>query len=358
MPERAKKSRERDVKPFFFGAATSAHQVEGDNHNDWTEWEKKNAERLADARRNIRSVTRGAKRDYISGRAADHYHRFEEDFDIARSLGHTAHRFSIEWSRVEPREGEFNEREIDHYREVVAALRERGIEPFITLWHWTMPVWLTDKGGVLAKDFPRYFGRFAEKVARALKDDVRFWITLNEPEVFTSQAYYHGNRPPQRRGGVRLVLGVFRRLMAAHDAAYAAIKKVARAAGREGETQAGIVIDMVYFDTVGGIANHVLVWLANHLWNLYFLNRVRRRLDFIGVNYYFHQRVHYGLGHNKNERISDMGWEIYPEGIYHILKSLAKYHLPIYVTENGVADARDAHRAEFVREHLYWIKKQ
>ena len=121
-------------KGFLWGAATSAHQVEGSNHNDWSEWEKQ----TADSKRQIANSKDWPdfllqshpnpldKENYISGRACDHYHRYEEDFDIAKSLGHNAHRFSIEWSRIEPEEGKFDEQEIEHYRKVIAALRARG----------------------------------------------------------------------------------------------------------------------------------------------------------------------------------------------------------------------------------------
>ena len=121
-------------KNFLWGATTSSHQVEGGNVNDWSEWEKKNAERLArEAEKkfghlpNWGDIKAGAQnpQNYISGRACDHYNRYEEDFNIAKSLGHNAHRFSIEWSRVEPEEGKWDEREIEHYRKVIAALRAR-----------------------------------------------------------------------------------------------------------------------------------------------------------------------------------------------------------------------------------------
>ena len=133
---------------FFWGASTAAHQVEGDNHNNWTKWEKNNAQRLATAAKQGTDIwKKWESRDrnkfpemcessnYISGRAADHYNRYEEDFDIAKLLGHNAHRFSIEWSRIEPQEGKFNKQEIAHYKKKVEALNLRGIESFVTLWH-------------------------------------------------------------------------------------------------------------------------------------------------------------------------------------------------------------------------------
>src|SRR3990167_6969165 len=110
-------------KNFYWGAATSAHQVEGDNHNDWSEWERENAERLAkEAEKKFSHLSNWPEikeqaqnsQNYISGRACDHYNRFEEDFDIAKSLGHNAHRFSIEWSRIEPEEEKFKKKKIEH----------------------------------------------------------------------------------------------------------------------------------------------------------------------------------------------------------------------------------------------------
>ncbi len=140
-------------KNFYWGAATSSHQVEGNNRNDWSEWEK-SGDRIKDLEKRGLIKKYGLE-NYISGQACDHYNRFREDFDIAKSLGHNAHRFSIEWSRVEPEEGKFDEKEIEHYRQVILALKERGIEPFVTLWHWTVPVWFAQKGGWLNKDAPR-----------------------------------------------------------------------------------------------------------------------------------------------------------------------------------------------------------
>jgi beta-glucosidase len=350
---------------FLFGASTSSHQVEGGNRNDWTEWERRSAKRLAlialrrgsgQANRNLPDHVLGGYPDplkeenYISGVACDHYNRFREDFDIAKSLGHTAHRFSIEWSRIEPEEGKFDEREIAHYRAVILALRERGIEPFLTLWHWTLPVWLAEKGGVLAGDFPKYFARYVGKVAGEFKNDVTFWMTLNEPEIVAGNAYLRGVWPPQKRSVV-LYHRCITNLIRAHQAGFSAIKRVAP------QSQVGIAINFCWFESAGGIVNDVLKRFADRVRNFHFLNHIRTSLDFIGCNYYFHSRIDWGFNKNKNESVSDLGWEIYPEGIYHVLNELKKYQLPIYITENGVADARDAKRGTFIAEHLLWMRK-
>lgn len=330
---------------FFWGAATSSHQVEGGNHNDWSEWECANAKRLS-----RESGGKYPPENYISGRACDHYNRYEEDFDIAKQLGHNAHRFSIEWSRIEPEEGRFDEREIEHYRAVIKALRARGMEPFVTLWHWTLPVWLRDQGGVVSKEFPQLFARYAELMAREYKDHVRFWITINEPEIYALNSYFRGLWPPQKKG----VISFFRAtyvLNVAHQCAYRAFKKINPLA------QVGIAVNQSYFESAGGLINDMLAWAADKIWNQKFLWHVSRELDFIGLNYYFHNRIDYGFNKNKNEKVSDMGWELYPEGLYHVLSGMKQFQKPIYITENGLADARDEHRAWFIKEHIRYMKK-
>lgn len=331
-------------KDFFWGAATSSHQVEGNNHSDWSEWEKENAERLSQ-----KSGRKYSPENFISGAACDHYNRYKEDFDIAKSLGHNAHRFSIEWSRVEPEEGVFDKKEIEHYRDVIEALRERGMEPFVTLWHWTLPVWLSKRGGVLAEDFSRCFEKYVSCVVSAFPD-VRYWITLNEPEIYALNSYVRGKWPPQKRG----LFSFFRATYAlnkAHRRAYRVIKTNAP------DTTVGVALNQSYFESAGGAVNDILTWGAEHLWNRRFLQHVSKELDFVGLNYYFHNRIDRGFNKNKNEKVSDMGYELHPEGLYHVLMNLKKYGKPIYITENGLADARDEYRTWFIKEHIRWMQK-
>ncbi|OGZ50784.1 MAG: hypothetical protein A3F26_00070 [Candidatus Ryanbacteria bacterium RIFCSPHIGHO2_12_FULL_47_12b] len=311
---------------FFWGAATSAHQVEGGNHNDWSEFEK----------------TRGLEQ---SGRACDHYNRFREDFDIAKSLGHNAHRFSLEWSRIEPEEGKFDEREIQHYRDVIATLRERGLEPFVTLWHWTVPLWFRDCGGWTLKESPKYFSRYVEKVVSALGDPtsngevgsplVKFWITLNETNVYTGHGYWKGDWPPGERSLVRYIVSNHH-LSQAHIAAYKIIKSA------NPGSEIGIAHNMIYF-------TRVPARLKNYIYNHFFLHSIKKYQDFTGINYYFSDR-------DMKEK-TDMGWSIDPDGFYHVLKDAARYKKPIYVTENGIADTKDEKRAAFIKDHVEAMQK-
>lgn len=340
----------RFPKNFLWGAAASAYQVEGNNFNDWSCWEKKNAVKLARSaakcwsdgqRKQFPETSR--QDNYLSRRASDHYRQFEKDFDLAQSLGQNAHRFSVEWSRVEPAMGRFNQEAIAHYQQVVRALRARGLEPFVTLWHFTNPVWISDLGGWENKETVKYFSRYVEKVIAALGADVNFWVTINEPEMYAALAYLKGVWPPQKKSIWR-ARRVLLNLSRAHREVYQIIHH------QFPKARVGAAMNHVYFE------GHLSARLADYVWNGYFLNKVKNCQDFIGLNYYFHSRVK-GLQYNQNENkeISDLGWEIYPEGIYHLLKKLKKYRKPIYITENGLADAQDKKREKFIKDHLRWV---
>lgn len=353
-------------KGFLWGAATSSHQVEGNTRNDWTEWERQNANRLAQEAHkrfghlpNWPDIKTQAEdpQNYISGRACDHYNRFEEDFDIAKSLGHNAHRFSIEWSRIEPEEGKFDEKEIQHYRHVVRALRARGMEPIVTLWHWTHPIWFAQKGGWLHPDAVESFVRFARKIVGELKE-VQYWLTLNEPETYMRHAYIKGSEPPGIRS-VPKALHVMRTLIEAHRKTYVALK------GERADIQVGFTESLVYFERYNtspltALTHRFLEWWRNES----FVPKVVAYSDFVGVNYYFHIRIrvnpfvsYWGILFNDNKKVSDMGWELFPEGLYHVLKRAAKHGKPIFINEHGLADEHDTHREWYIRESLRWVHR-
>jgi len=188
---------------FYWGTATSAYQVEGGIRNDWSEAGKK----------------------YDAGRACDHYNRFEEDFDLAKAMNNNAHRFSIEWARIEPEEGRFNQKEIEHYRRVILSLKERNLEPLVTLYHWTLPVWFIKKGHWLNLEAPEYFERFVERIVGEYKDLVKFWITINEPNVYVSHSFLKGDWPPFKKNWFT-ARKVLKQLSRAHKRAYQTIHRV------------------------------------------------------------------------------------------------------------------------------------
>jgi beta-glucosidase len=337
-------------KNFYWGTATSAYQVEGGIKNDWSEWEQRNAERLARKAKSywqdwqIKNFPEMLKpENYICRKACDHYNRFEEDFDLAKQMNTNAHRFSISWARIEPKEGKFDQKEIEHYRKVICSLRARNLEPFVTLYHWPVPVWFVERGHWFNKKAPQYFERFVERIVGEYKDLVKFWITLNEPNVYTSHSFLRGGWPPFKKNWFK-TQKVLRQLIEAHKKAYQKIHKISS------DSQVGIAKCNIYYK---GILKFLY---NNYYWNHKFLNAIEDYQDFIGLNFYHSYSIKGPLKESR-KAVSDIGFEIYPRGIYYALKDLKRYKKPIYITENGLADAKDEKRAKFIIDHLKWIHK-
>src|SRR5262245_59157179 len=215
---------------FLWGAATSAHQVEGNCiNNHWWAWEHEK-----------RYVRDGS----TSGIACDHYHRFAEDFRLAAELGHTAQRISIEWSRLEPEEGRFDEREADHYRAVCDAILEQGMVPTVTLHHFTNPLWVQRQGGFENAKIVDWLARFSSFATRALGDRVELWWTINEPMVAPALCYVMGIHPPCVRDLAR-AMPVARHVLLAHGAMYHAVKDAAKS-----EVRVGPVLQMPFIEAL------------------------------------------------------------------------------------------------------------
>jgi len=336
-------------KGFLWGAGNSAHQVEGNIRNDWSKWEKSEKRKKQLKRKGL--IAKYGYENFISGKACDHYNRYEEDLDIAKKLNQNAHRLSIEWSRVEPEEGKFNEQQIEHYRKVIQALRQRGLEPFVTLWHFTNPVWL--QNGWLNKKAVFYFTRYVKKITSAIGDDVKFWITLNEPVTYSLCMYLEQKWIFNQFSIIKSVKQV-RQFKKAHKKAYEAIKKI------DPNAQIGIVNNHNYFtrlikyDPIEWIIMKTVVYIKNKN----FLNSVKNHIDFIGMNYYREIKIDPAFGFfDKTRERNNMGWLINPKGIYYALLAAKKYKKPIYITENGIPDKTDIKRAKFIEDHLYWVYK-
>ena len=315
---------------FLWGAATASYQVEGDIENcDW-----------ADAARNNKVP--------VCGKACDHFNRYEEDFDIAKALGHNTHRFSIEWARIEPREGQFSTEAIEHYKNVVNALRSRNIVPHITLLHFTLPSWFAKKGGWYHPDAIELFARYCSFVTDALGDTVNHFATINEPLVVAGMGYIRGTWPPFYTGAFFRYLRVVRHMQRGHNEAYKRIKL------SRPTLSVGIVKHTVPFSSNRNPFNIVRAYVGNVLWTRSFMRAVYKQCDWIGLNYYQHRR----FGDTRALAVTDFGWKIDPYvGTHLALKELWRYRKPLYVTEAGCSDARDAFRAEYIRDSARAIHK-
>ncbi len=314
---------------FLWGTSTSAYQIEGGIDNcDWSE-------------------------KFPAGEACDHYQRYKQDFNLLQETNQNAYRLSIEWSRVEPEENEFNVEAINHYRDLLQDLKKRKIKVMVTLHHFTSPVWFSDKGGWLNSKSPFYFNRFAEKVAKEYDGLVDFWITINEPLIYTPNSYLRGIWPPFKKGLISFVKAI-RNQIIAHKRAFKSLHDINK------EIKVGIAKNNQFFRPYRdkNIFDKWSCFWADYLYNEYFLDRIEKELDFIGLNYYFSRLIKFPFKIRKGKSsTSDLGWEIYPEGIYHLLLQLEGYGVPIYITENGLADKDDTERESFIKEHLSWVNR-
>lgn len=335
------------------GVATASTQIEGgENNSNWNYWYRKGM---------IKDGSNPA-------RANDHYNLFRQDADLMAELNIQCYRMSIEWARLEPERGKYNEEAFNHYKEEISYLQSKGIEVLLTLYHFSHPMWFENIGGFENSQSPEIFEGFVRKAVSELGENVDRYVTVNEPNVYATSAYYFGEFPPGKKS-VRSAIKVMSNLAAAHIRAYKAIHELKK--GKE-----------VYV----GYASHVRVFEPENPESI--IDRIGCRLmekmfqggidetamtgkrafplkrrkefvegkyyDFIGINYYsrsmvkgFDERAKKDAPHN------DMGWEIYPEGLETVVeKYYSKFKAPIYITENGTPDREDAFRAKFIYDHL------
>lgn len=370
MPIQMERTKLAFPKGFLWGSAASSHQTEGGNHNDWSEWEKIPG-KIADGTN--------------SSISCDHYHRYEEDFDLAKKYGHQVHRFSVEWSRIEPNEGVWNDREVKHYQDVAKALIDRGIKPMVTLHHFTNPIWFAKKGSWLSPDSPQLFAPYCRKVAEALSDFDIIWNTINEPMVAVAAGYIYGEFPPGVRDFTKGMTAA-KHLLMAHGQAASQIREVYEEKGLK-QPQIGPVANVSYFMPANPSKKEdvdlaaYLDGLYNHTWIQGVVTgtipepagdgsaypALKNSADFIGLNYYSRNLVSSDLDFLAGEtppkdpsleRCEALDWEVYPEGYYEILKSFwNRYKKPIFLTENGIGTQNDPLRCRYIIKHLQQVHR-
>ncbi|AIF69244.1 beta-glucosidase [Palaeococcus pacificus DY20341] len=347
----------RFPRSFLFGTATSSHQIEGNNiFNDWWFYEQK------------------GKLKYKSGKACNHWELYKEDIDLMAMLGYNAYRFSIEWSRIFPKEKEFNEKALQRYQEIVNLLNERGITPMVTLHHFTSPMWFMKKGGFAKEENLRYWEIYVKTIAENL-EGVELIATFNEPMVYVMMSYIQGYWPPFVKNPLNAGK-VEANLLKAHAIAYEILN------GRN--FKVGIVKNIPIFipaseserdkkarDRVDNLFNWNFldaIWSGKVKTPLKTYDVPKSDVDFIGVNYYTASEVKHSWNPLKfffeakladlSERKTLMGWSIYPKGLYEAITNVqSRYKKPIYITENGIATLDDEWRIEFIIQHLQYVHK-
>lgn len=328
---------------FLWGAGGSAYQTEGNNTNaDWWAWEN------SLGRENFVKTRKHDPEQYKSGIACDFYNRYDEDFALAQHLNHNVTRIGLEWSRIQPKEGIFDEKALDHYEKILQSAKFHGLSVFLTLHHFTNPIWFAKKGAFTKKENLPYFTNFVQRVAERLGEYVDFWVTVNEPEVYSTYSYLLGIFPPNKKS-IFLTIKVVNNLISAHNQASEILRfKTGKPVGL-----AYHLADIVPIGLFGGLVKR----LAHFFANVFIVTRTIGACDYIGVNYYNHHHIgvfgprrHSGSKH----KISDLGWGIHPEGLERVLLFLKTLKKPIYITENGLADAKDEKREKFIKDHLYY----
>jgi beta-glucosidase len=312
--------------------------VEGGNvNNDWWDFEH---------------APSSAARE-SSGDGIDQFHRYAEDFKLLKSLGHNAHRLSLEWSRIEPAPGEFSRAAVSHYRRVLTTLIETGLTGFVTLHHFTLPRWFAQRGGWLGPDAVELFERYCKHVAAELGDLMPFVCTINEPQMLALHGYLEGYHPPGVTNAI-LWKRVGRVLLQAHQAAVRVIR------GGNGKSQTGLVAQLPLLAPIreDEACQAFCRAMRSEIVDLYVDGLTGPdRGDWFGVQYYRKQWVDPAsptlfADPPPGSKLTQMGWAVYPDGLRQMLHRAADAGLPLYVTENGIATEDDTARIDYLESHL------
>ncbi len=359
---------------FLWGTASSSYQCEGSNTNSqWYRWEQQG------------HILTGE-----SCASADNWWEdAESDFNLAEQMENNALRLSLEWSRIEPDEGQWDNAAIERYRTMLSDLHQRHMTPIVTLHHFSEPLWFADRGGFANETNIAFFVRYAEHAVRALGDLCDFWITLNEPNIYATRGYVQGSFPPGEQQIVH-AFQVTRNMIVAHVRSFYAIRRL------QPEGRIGYCLHYRLFEAANDLSpldrgaaglqetffNWVILQAAETGRFTFPLNVLLEPIehaagtrDYHGVNYYTRDMVKFdatkptelfgrrfvrpGAVCNDPGLENNFG-EIYPEGIYRVLRAIyrrTRSNKPLYITENGFSDAQDSRRPRAILEHLAMIHR-
>lgn len=349
------------MKRFYWGVATSAFQLEGSQYADWAFWDS---------------------RIHPNCNITNHYHLYKRDLQLLKELGVNAYRFSIEWSRIQPEENIWDKDVIRHYQEIIDFLNENDIEPFLTLHHFTHPVWFIKK-------FPWHedksivkFTDFAKKIVERFKN-VRYWIIFNEPYILLLGGYLDGCMPPGVKD-LQLAIKALNNILTCYSKVYEIIHM------NNSNAMVSLAHNMAVFDAwrklnpLDCLMSKISTYFYNHsLLDAFLTGRlnlkfpfkkpveidipIKGKIDFLGVNFY--TRIHIKFNPLKRMMIeiihrdteghglTDLGWEVHPHGLEAVLKYASKLNVPIIITENGIATDNDKKKIKFIKHHIDVLEK-
>jgi len=324
---------------FYWGAASAAYQFEGGNkYSNWWRFEQNG----------------GIKDNQTAEISVDFYNRYEQDFDLLSQLNLNSFRMSVEWSRIEPERGVFDDGAIAHYKKMLTSLRERGIEPMVTLWHFSTPIWFEDLGSWEKASNIKYYEEYVRYVVERLSDEVTLWITINEPMAYISSGYMVGKWPPGEQSPQKLPL-LLSNIISGHKKAYEIIHDFDK------DAQVGIAEHASYVVPAheDNLIENIVSFGIDYSWTHFLIDQVKSHLDYIGVHYYYKQTISVGLVNDLLNADSIENFEsestdraYYPHGLYEVLLRFKRYELPVYITEIGVPDYHKIPRDQFIREHV------
>ena len=269
---------------FLWGAATASHQIEGGLSNNWTRWEQSNAERLA--KTGLNPLAQDPE-NYISNSkySPESFKYWKRDLEVMKKLDLKAYRLSVEWSRIQPKKGVFCKEEIDYYKRYLKLLKMSGIKVVLTCWHWSIPLWLEQEGGLLSKDIFNYFNKYVRFLVQELSEYVDYWITINEPESFVF-SYLFGSWPPGVKNPLIFHKVFMRILPKMHTGAYYEIKNL------DPKKPVSLAKSISYISAYNCMPwNKLVAYLYDWYVNKLFLDKTLKYMDYMGINFYFYNKL-------------------------------------------------------------------
>jgi len=326
---------------FLWGVATSAHQVERCDNNDWAQ---------AAAQGKVAPA----------GNACEHEKRWKEDIQLIKNLGANTYRFSCEWSKVMPKEGTFDEKVLKHYEDVCKELVRQGLKPCITLYHYTQPIWFAEKGGFEKEKNIKHFVQFSQKLFQRLGKYVHLWFTFNAPSGVAYKSHLKASTPPYKKD-MQLAVEVLKNVLESHVQVYQAAKKINK------DYKVGILKNIYQLDPynpfnpldrLGSYMGNMLantciynffrtgefkVWIPKKVYVYHKNEAAKKSNDFIGLNYYSHGMMkNFKVVCPSGIKVGKENHTIYAEGLYRAIKELhQQFNLPIFITENGYGGCKN-----------------